>query len=74
MSGAMPLSLVHGGSTVHVASVRGNQEMHRHLAALGFVDGAEVEVVSQTSGSVVVSVKGSRFGLGEHAARHVYVS
>ncbi len=74
MSGAVPLSLVQGGSTMRVESVRGNAEMHRHLESLGFVDGAELKVVSQSDGTVIVSIKGSRFGLNERTARHVYVS
>ena len=73
MSGAMPLSLAHGGSVVRVESVHGNEEMHRHLESLGFVSGTEVEVVSQASGTVIVSVKGARMGLNERTARHVYV-
>ncbi len=73
MSGAMPLSLAHGGSVVRVESVHGNEEMHRHLESLGFVSGTEVEVVSQVSGTVIVSVKGARMGLNERTARHVYV-
>lgn len=73
MSGAMPLSLANGGSVVRVESVHGNEEMHRHLESLGFVSGTEVEVVSQASGTVIVSVKGARMGLNERTARHVYV-
>ena len=73
MSGAMPLSLAHGGSVVRVESVHGNEEMHRHLESLGFVSGTEVEVVSQASGTVIVSVKGARMGLNERTACHVYV-
>lgn len=73
MSGAMPLSLARGGSTLRVESVHGNAEMHRHLESLGFVDGTELEVVSQSGGTVIVSIKGSRFGLNERTARHVYV-
>ncbi len=73
MSGAMPLSLAHGGSVVRVESVHGNEEMHRHLESLGFVSGTEVEVISQASGTVIVSVKGARMGLNERTARHVYV-
>ena len=73
MSGAMPLSLAHGGSVGRVESVHGNEEMHRHLESLGFVSGTEVEVVSQASGTVIVSVKGARMGLNERTARHVYV-
>ncbi len=73
MSGAMPLSLAHGGSTLRVESVHGNDEMHRHLESLGFVGGTELEVVSQSGGTVIVSIKGSRLGLNERTARHVYV-
>jgi ferrous iron transport protein A len=69
----MPLSLAHGGSVVRVESVHGNSEMQRHLESLGFVDGTPVEVVSQSSGGVIVTVKGARFGLNERTARHVYV-
>jgi ferrous iron transport protein A len=73
MSGAMPLSLSHSGSLMRVESVHGNDEMRRHLESLGFVGGAEVQVVSQSAGTVVVSVKGARLGLNERTARHVYV-
>lgn len=73
MSGAMPLSLARGGSVVRVESVRGNEGMHRHLESLGFVAGTRVEIVSQASGAVIVSVKGARMGLNERTARHIYV-
>ena len=73
MSGAMPRSFARGGTVVRVESVHGNAEMHRHLESLGFVAGTPVEVVSQSSGTVIVSVKGSRLGLNEKTARHVYV-
>ena len=46
----LPLSLVRAGETVTVCRVRGNEDMKRHLQEIGFVDGAEVHVVS-SSGS-----------------------
>lgn len=73
MSGALPLSLAQGGRVMHVESVHGNDDMHRHLESLGFVDGAELEIVSQGAGTVIVTIKGSRLGLNEQTARHVYV-
>lgn len=73
MSGAMPLSLASSGSILHVESVHGNEEMRRHLETLGFVNGAEFEVVSQAAGSTIVTIKGARLGLNETTARHVYV-
>ncbi len=73
MSGAMPLSMAHGGSIVRVESVHGNSEMQRRLETLGFINGTELEVVSQTSGTVIVSIKDSRFGLNAETACNVYV-
>ena len=73
MSGALPLSFAKAGSTMRVESVHGNAEMHRHLESLGFVDGAELVVVSSGGGTVIVTIKGSRLGLNEQTARHVYV-
>ncbi len=72
MSGAMPLSLASSGSVLHVESVHGNEETRRYLAALGFVEGTEFEVVSSASGNVIVSIRGSRLGLNQQSARNVY--
>ncbi len=68
---AMPLSLVRAGETVTVARVRGNQDMKRHLQDLGFVEGAQVHVVTSSGSNVIVMVKGARFGLDVKVAQHV---
>ena len=67
----LPLSLVHEGSTVTVSRVRGTIELRQHLAELGFVEGAEVKVVSRVNGDVIVSVKGATFGIGRDMAKHI---
>lgn len=67
----MPLSLVRAGETVTVARVRGNQDMKRHLQDLGFVEGAQVHVVTSSGSNVIVMVKGARFGLDVKVAQHV---
>lgn len=68
---AMPLSLVHAGETVAVARVRGNEDMRRHLSDLGFVEEAEVHVVSSSGVNLIVMVKGSRFGIDAKIAAHI---
>ncbi|WP_051353756.1 FeoA family protein [Atopobium fossor] len=70
----MPLSLVHDGEAVHIARVKGGQSIRQHLSELGFVEGAEVKIVSRVNGDVVVGVKGSTFGLDRKMASHIYVS
>ena len=67
---AMPLSLVHTGETVLVSKVTGNMDLKRHLGNLGFVEGAEVGMVSSGS-NMIVTVKGARFGIDTKVARHI---
>ncbi len=69
-----PLSMARTGETVRVARVRGGEELRRHLASLGFVDGAEVHVVSQAVGNIIVMVKGARLGLDKKTALKIMVA
>lgn len=71
MGQVLPLSLVRAGETVTVRRVRGNEDMRRHLQEIGFVDGAQVHVVSSSSANIIVLVKGSRFGLDAKVAQHI---
>ena len=66
--------MAHEGEAVHVVWVSGNTEMRRHLENLGFVDGAEVNVVSQSGSSgTSVKVKGAQLGVDHATCRHVFV-
>ena len=46
----MPLSFLKGGETGTIAKVRGRGDLHHHLENLGFVEGAQVTVVSEAAG------------------------
>lgn len=71
----LPLAMVHEGSTVTVVKVRGNDEMRRHLENLGFVEGAQVTVVTQGStAGTIASVKGAQVGIDHATAMHVYTN
>ena len=67
----MPLNMVSEGSVVQVAKVHGGAELRQHLSELGFVEGADVKVVSRVNGDVVVSVKGATFGLNRDMAKKI---
>ena len=54
--------------------VKGASELRQHLATLGFVDGAEVSVVSRVNGDVIVTVKGARLGLNRQMSNHIMVT
>ena len=46
----MPLSFLKEGESAHVVKVRGRGDLQHHLENLGFVEGAEVKVVSRAGG------------------------
>lgn len=71
---SMPLSMCKAGETVHVVRVKGAESMKRHLGNLGFVEGAEVRVVNQTAGDIILTVKGARLGLDAKSAMRVMVA
>ncbi len=69
----MPLSMVGIGEVKLVCKVLGQDEMHRHLETLGFVPGAEVVVVSELDGNLIVNIKDSRIAVNKDIATKILV-
>ena len=67
----MPLSFLQGGETGTIAKVRGRGDLHHHLENLGFVEGAQVTVVSEAAGDLIVEVKGIQVALNRQVAAHI---
>ena len=67
----MPLSFLKEGEAARVVKVRGKGDLQHHLENLGFVEGAEVKVVSGVAGDLIVSVKGAQVAIGRQAAAHI---
>ncbi len=67
----LPLAMASEGETIRVLKVRGGATLRQHLSEMGFVEGAEVKVVSRVNGDVVVNVKGSTFGIGRDMAMRI---
>ncbi len=67
----LPLSFLGAGQTAKIAKVRGRGELHHHLESLGFVEGAQVTVVSEQSGNLIVEVKGAHIALDKHVAMRI---
>ena len=70
----LPLAMAGTDEVVRVSRVRGDAGLRQHLAELGFVDGAEVKVISRAAGDVIVAVKGARLALNRAMASHITVS
>ena len=70
----LPLTLAKTGTKILVARISGNQEMKKHLEDLGFVVGAQAEVISASGdGNVIVNLKGSRLAITIEMSRKIMV-
>ena len=69
----MPLSMVNQGEPSRIRRVSGREDIRRFIEALGFVAGAEVTVVSESSGNLIVNVKDSRVAIGKDMANKIMV-
>ena len=69
----MPLSMLEEGNYGTIVRVGGLEETRQFLEKLGFVVGADVEVVSKMSGNVIVNVKGSRVAIGKDMANKIMI-
>ena len=63
----MPLSFADINAVNTIRKVGGSKEQHHHLENLGFVEGAQVIVVS------IVNIKDVRIALSEELARKILV-
>lgn len=67
----MPLSFLASGQSARIAKVRGSDDLHHHLENLGFVEGAQVMVVSSNAGNLIVEVKGAQVALDKKVAAKI---
>ena len=67
----MPLTFLKPGETARIAKVRGKGETHHHLENLGFVEGAEVSVVCEQAGNLIVAIKGAQVALDRKVASKI---
>ncbi len=69
----MPLLMLGSGVKKHIVKISGKDKVRRFLESLGFVEGAEVSVVSEMAGNVIVNVKESRVALDRDLAKCIIV-
>ncbi|MDL2298838.1 ferrous iron transport protein A [Synergistaceae bacterium OttesenSCG-928-D05] len=69
----MPLTMAAIGEKNRIKKISGRDEMRRHLAHLGFVEGQEISVVSRHGGNVILCIKDSRIAIDETLANRIIV-
>ena len=67
----MPLSFLRAGESAKVAKIRDKGDIHRHLENLGFVEGAEILVVSENQGNLIIQVKGTQVAIDRSIASRI---
>ena len=68
-----PLSFAKQDEKLRIVRVSGKEDAIRHAEELGFVPDAEVMVVSQHGGNLIVKVKNSRVAIGRDLAAKISV-
>ena len=69
----MPLAMAKTGDTVTIRKITGKDEIRQHLAELGFVVDAEISVVSEIAGNLILQVKDSRVALDRTMANRIMI-
>ncbi len=69
----MPLGMARVGETNIIKKITGRDEVRQHLAEMGFVVGAEIRVVSELGGNLILNVKESRVALDKTMAMRIMI-
>ena len=69
----MPLIFASMNTPLIVKDVKGQEKQVRFLQNLGFVNGANIQVVNKNGNNLIVSVKDTRVALGKDIANKILV-
>ena len=69
----MPLTFAKEGEAASIKNVGGKEDVRKFLENLGFVTGANVTVISETGGNLIVNIKDSRVAIGKDMASRIMV-
>ena len=69
----MPLLLAEPGEVNKIMAVRGKGETKRFLESMGFVERADITVVSEFDGNLIVNVKDARVALSKVMAGKIMI-
>ena len=69
----MPLGMAKVGETNIIKKINVRDEVRQHLAEMGFVVGAEIRVVNELGGNLILNVKESRVALDKTMAMRIMI-
>lgn len=69
----MPLAMIGIGEKRQIIKIKGKDEIRKFLGNLGFVEGADVTVISENLGNLIVNIKNSRVAIDRTMALRIIV-
>ncbi len=69
----MPLTMLPPGKDAIVNACRAKDATRKFLEGLGIIPGAQIAVISEMSGNLIVNVKGARVALSKGLAQQLLV-
>ena len=69
----MPLSIAPRGTTLKIMKTHVDEKVKRHLANLGILVGAEITMLNEQAGDVIVKVKDCKLALNKQLATKIMV-
>ena len=60
-----PILFLQSGETGKIKRISGAEDTRRFLAGLGFVEDADITVISQFDGNLIVNIKDSRVAVNK---------
>ncbi|HHX69020.1 MAG: FeoA family protein [Miniphocaeibacter sp.] len=69
----MILTIAPVGVPLKIVHIRGKDSQQKQLANMGFVLNAEITIVNEMMGNLIISVKGCRVAIGKDLANRIKV-
>lgn len=68
---SFPLAMASIGEKLRIVKLKGSEGTVRRLIGMGLVPGIEVQIISNSGGSVIVAIGDNRIGLGAGMAQKI---
>ncbi|MFU0800118.1 MAG: ferrous iron transport protein A [Xylanivirga thermophila] len=69
----IPLSCAKSNTTVVIKRINGGKKLRNRLMELGIIEGAEIDVLSNSGGPLIIMAGNSRFALGQGMAQKLLI-
>ena len=67
----MILTIAPLGVSLKIIKIRGKDAQQKQLANLGFVVDAEISIITELQGNLIINVKGCRVGIGKELSNRI---